>query len=77
MTVEIEKNIDMPGIVGRGKVPRYPFDDMAIGDSFAVDDEKGLKAARNAAYLFRKKNPDWDYGSVKYKDGSGRLWRTK
>ena len=77
MAIKIEKNIALDINVGRGRVSRYPLRQMQVGDSFAVDDEKQLKAARNAAYLYRKKNFGWDYGSVKHKDGSGRIWRTK
>lgn len=77
MTIKIEKNIPVDDMAGRGRKKRWPFDSMDVGDSIPVDDEKQLKAARNAAYLYRKRHPEWDYETVKYKDGSGRLWRRK
>ena len=76
-TVEIEKGIEVPNILGRGKVAPYPFAAMAISDSIALTDTTELKRARNAAYRYRLANPGWDYGATKYIDGSGRLWRTK
>lgn len=77
MEATIERGIPMANAVGRGKISKFPFADMKKGDSFAVDDETQLKSARNAAYRYRLANPKWDYGTVKYPDGSGRLWRTQ
>lgn len=76
-TVEIERGIEIPRVLGRGKVPPYPFSGMKVGDSIALTDITELKRARNAAYRYRLANPGWDYGATKYKDGSGRLWRTQ
>ena len=81
MSFQIEKDVPFAGTLGRGKVPKYPFADMEVGDSIALVDERQLKSARNAAFLFKQSRENfgpghWDYGATKYKDGSGRLWRT-
>ncbi len=73
--IAIEKDIPMSDSLGRGKISKWPFPDMDVGDSFAINDENQLKRARNAAYLFKTRTKGWDYGATKYKDGSGRLWR--
>ncbi len=36
MTIQIEKNIPVPAPSNRGAPAKYPFADMAVGDSFAV-----------------------------------------
>ncbi len=72
--MKIDSNIEPSPLIGRGKNPRWPFDEMEIGDSVAVTSAKDLKAIRNAAYLYRLKHEGFDYGSVKEGEG-GRLWR--
>ena len=78
MSIQIEKDVPMADVLGRGKESKYPFSDMEVGDSIALSDEKQLKSARNAAHRFKQSQTQhlqWDYGATKYKDGSGRLWR--
>lgn len=71
----IDRGVPIPTSVGRGsKESRYPFSDMAVGDSIRLDDEKALQAARNAAYLYKQKNPEFGYGAC-VEDNGGRLWR--
>ena len=74
--MDIERNIKPSKQIGRGRVERFPFSDMQVGDSLALHSQAQLKSARNAAYLYRKKHEatGWDYGSVKQGEG-GRLWR--
>ena len=76
----IQKGVPIPTAVGRGaRESKYPFADMEIGDSFAVHDAKQLQSARNAAYQYKRKNPDFNYGAMSNPTGTGqpggRLWR--
>lgn len=73
---KIERGIPVPSSIGRGgRESKYPFEKMRVGDSFALDNEKQLQSARNAAYLYKKSTPDFNYGAVQNDDGGGRLWR--
>ena len=75
--ITIDSDVPVPKNIGRNRGSRFPFTNMRVGDSIALDNEKELVSARNAAYNHRKKNQDWNYATIKYPDGSGRLWRTK
>lgn len=61
---KIEKGIEIPAIVGRGKVATaYPFDDMQVGDSFFVD-----KPAKNLASTVSSANARY---ATEEKDAQG------
>lgn len=74
MKVQLENDIPLP-VRAVSAEEQFDFKNMKVGQSFAVDDEKQLKRARNAAMAYKKKTPGWDYTTEKYKDGSGRMWR--
>lgn len=72
----IERDVPIPTSIGRGaRESKYPFAQMEVGDSFAVLDEKQLQSARNAAYQYKTKNPDFNYGAMATRPSGGRLWR--
>lgn len=50
----IEKNV--PIEEKRGRKPKYPFDQMEIGDSFLVIDRKDKNIVRAAAHMYGRKN---------------------
>ena len=75
MSFKINKNIPMPT-----SLSKYPFADMAIGDSFVGQvnfDEKKSTNIRNAASVFgRSQNPVQKFTCKKVK-GQLVIWRTK
>ena len=71
---EIEKNVEMPRLRA-GKEPKYPFENMEVGDSFFVEGGN-LPSIRSSAAYARKR-----YNAGKFKstemDGGVRCWRVK
>ena len=53
----------------------YPFDDMEIGDSFALPKDQ-TNNVRMAVTRYKKDHPEWDY-TTRVDDINIRLWRTK
>lgn len=70
---KIEKNVPMPSQL-HTKSPKYPFRDMAIGDSFVVPVGE-VKNARSCAYQFCMRNRPKKIVIRKQEDGSYRCWR--
>ena len=52
--IEIEKNVPMPE--GRGLSGRFPFGDMKVGDSFAVDVPPDTLAVHVGSFAARIRN---------------------
>lgn len=78
--ITAERGFPIPENIGRGAKPgRYPWPTMAIGDSISLNTANELQAARNSAYVYKKKNPHiFNYGACRDRDnsrGGGRLWR--
>ena len=69
--MKIEKNIPLPN---RDPRERYPFADMAVGDSFLVVDRSWIKNLRSAAYMHSRRHPGVRYTCRKHGEG-WRLWR--
>lgn len=64
MTYEIESNIPIPA-TSRGRTPKYPFADMAVGDSFFVakNIDEPMDRVRNrmlGACMWAKRKLDGD-----------------
>jgi hypothetical protein len=84
---KVEKNIEMPNPIWGGVVShKYPFNDMEVGDSFAVKVDPTTKlnykqvACRctSAIQQQKKRNPTTDYAIRTLKDEKSiRVWRTK
>lgn len=69
----IEKNVPIPPLKRRNKrISAYPFSEMEIGDSFAVDREKASSVSASA-YLYGKK--EQQIFTVRRVDGGYRCWR--
>jgi hypothetical protein len=68
--MKVEKGVPMP--VAESK---YPFSEMEIGDSFAVD-WKVHNNARQAAWYYASRNKPWGF-KTKRMNGKLRIWRTK
>jgi len=72
VAMKIDKNIPLPG--GVDPRERYPFSDMALGDSFLVVDATWIKNLRSAAYMYSKRHPGTRFTCRRYGEG-WRLWR--
>jgi len=73
MEIKIEKGIPIPIPAGRqGAQRKNPFDEMEIGDSFLVAEEK-IRTVRSLA-SFAKKKSGMKVATRKV-DGGFRVWR--
>ena len=71
--VKIEKHIPIPPRVrGSGRIAKYPWEIMAVGDSFLMETPSG----RTGCSLNRKRCPDRKFTQRKTKEGT-RVWRIK
>jgi len=70
--MKIESNIPLPG--GADPRERYPFPDMAVGDSFLILDKDWIKNLRSAAYMYSRRHPGVRFTCRRYEQG-WRLWR--
>lgn len=59
-----------------GRVPKYPFASMAVGDSFIVDANE-VGAVKNAAYRWRERHMPWMFIVGQDEAGQTRLWRIR
>ncbi len=79
---KIEKNVPIVTKVNNLARPKYPFEEMVVGDSFKVSrfgKAKRKIASRlgSAARDFVAKNhPDWKFSVRQVEDGV-RVWRVK
>ena len=84
---KVEKNIEMPNKMTNGIAHyKYPFADMAVGDSFAVPVDptttlnfiQVAKRVQNALQQAKKRQPDRTYAirTMKHKKCI-RVWRIK
>lgn len=78
---KVEKGVPVPR-TRRGRPRLYPWEQLAVGDSFLVaceegDKRKTLHRARNAAAMFAKRRGlDWRF-SFRQVEGGIRIWRMK
>jgi len=71
--LKVERNIPIPKIgVGHTK---YPFPEMKVGDSVAVNGELKNRL-RQAAFHYAKRHKPWSF-KTRTVNGKMRLWRTK
>jgi hypothetical protein len=59
-----------PKRVSAGRVPKYPFAGMEIGDAVDVDSSNGVASARGHGKAYGK-----SFISRKKSDGTFRIWR--
>lgn len=72
---KIENGVPVP-IATVGRLGKYPFKAMNVGDSFsgAIDDATQVS---NAANNWRRRHPGWRSTTRTNKqDGTFRIWRT-
>lgn len=73
--IKIEKGIPQPPTKGGKK--KYPFGEMAIGDSFLVPtDNNGAGSVRCAASYYGSRHPGFKF-VVRMVDGGCRCWRVE
>ena len=76
MTFKIEKEIPIPKkIGGNGRLSKYPYKDMDIGDSFFVE-KQGVrgKAVQSGYHFARKHGKKFTARPV---EGGVRIWRVE
>ncbi len=76
MRFKIDKKIPLPDHYKTGKVSKYPFPEMKVGDSFFVPGKS--TAVKAAAFNWSKRNKEgkWKFCSSA-RDGGMRIWRLK
>ena len=71
MTITIEKGIPIPARKpGGGRKPKYPFDQMEVGDSILLDSKSGMSKK-----IREKLKPKVFRTALM--DGKARIWRTE
>ena len=76
--IKVEKGIPLPELAGKGRALKYPWPEMEVGDSFAVEPGKH-DTVRTAASYWARRHPE---SGIKFsvcmqEDGSYRCWRVK
>jgi len=71
----IDSNIPLPSARGMGR-RKYPFADLKLGQSFAVDIADRYRL-NNSACGFKRAHPEYDFTVRDMKDGTARVWRVK
>ena len=71
----IEKNVPMPAKQKRGHFRKYPFAEMAIGQSFELDNLNDYLLARTAGVSFGRVHSK-RFSGRRSGDG-GRIWRVE
>ena len=74
MNIEIDKHLPPPPPT-EGRPRRYPFPDMAVGDSFLITDADMIKNARSAAWMYSKRHGG-RFSCRKVPEG-WRVWRVE
>ena len=72
-TIKIESGIPVPP-KGRPLAGSFPFDEMKVGDSFALNNARPSTVGYLAAVFARRQEPKWKFTVRKTADGH-RCWR--
>jgi hypothetical protein len=80
--MEIRQDVPIPERTGVGAARKYPFGDMAIGDSLSFEDSEKFEKARRAATVFAKRNGVLFTSRKGYEHGEhtgrgGTIWRVE
>jgi hypothetical protein len=67
---EIDKEVPFPTKV------KYPWNEMAIGDSFFVPHKKGKGNIYSLVHFHNRRNPETEFAVRRVDDGY-RVWRLK
>lgn len=73
MKYEVESGIEMPPPPKRGRTAKYPFREMAVGDSFEIRVDK-IADTQNASRVFAHRNR-WKLSCRQMLDGTWRCFR--
>lgn len=68
--IVIEKGIPMPD-----RRPKYPLQEMEVGDSFELSDEADPRKLRGSVYQYGRRYGR-DFSVIKTGEESYRVWRT-
>ena len=72
-TFKIEQGVPIPSAAhGRKGHSKYPFGELKVGDSFAVDKTRGLAGAKRQ---YEKDHPGTKFVTRATEDGGRRVWR--
>lgn len=75
MSFNIDKKVDMPPI--QRNTSKYPFANMAPGDSFHIDGLKEFLVACSAVRSWSRSHDGFTYATRQDADRKGgRIWRT-
>lgn len=72
MSFKIEKNVPM----NESALPKYPFAEMAVGDSFRVELVDRTRVASASHMYSARQNPGVKFSTKKH-DDAYRCWRVK
>lgn len=72
---KIESGVPMPNT--KGRKGKYPFAEMAIGDSFELPKGSPKTTVLNAANNWAKRHNKKARFSIRYHNEILRIWRTK
>lgn len=75
--MKIDENVTIPRDLWRGRRPKYPFKDMAVGDSLFAPEDDGIKMA-GAAGTFSYRYKQFSFVSRIVIEGGVRgvrVWR--
>lgn len=76
--MNIEKNIPITRATSKKKgKSKYQFQDMAIGDSFIIEDNKRYSVSTIARRFAINQKPEWQFTVTRYQDERLRCMRVK
>jgi hypothetical protein len=76
MNIKIEKTVPMPRRTGPGAPFKYPWRDMAVGDSFFVKNQTTQQISSTARSWGERQTPPIKFSTRTENDGV-RVWRIK
>lgn len=76
---KIEKNIPIPAPTRQARKSKYPWDDMDIGDSFAVDEpsDTAFRKLYSTVFTRMRKHPGKKYKVGIDETNRARVWRVQ
>jgi hypothetical protein len=76
MNIKVEKTVPMPSRTGRGAPCKYPWADMAVGDSFFVKGQTSARLYAAGQDWGDRRDPPIKFATRTENDGA-RIWRIK
>ena len=69
--------LDQRVVIPEHPLSIYPFREMQVGESFLVEGRICFERAKQAAYVFAHRYPEYKFSCRKVTQTSGRIWRIK